>query len=63
MSDRRRKEVAYEGKIRIVPFNPDELDRAEEALKDFVKVEDGEKLYVNPKKGQLRIMKLKKNRG
>lgn len=55
----RRREVVYEGKIRIIPFNPDEPDKAEDALRDFTEMEDGEKLYVNPKKGQLRIIKLK----
>ena len=56
----RDKAPVLEGSIRIIPFDPEHIDEAEEALKDFLELEEGEKLYVNPKKGSLSVKKLKK---
>ena len=49
------KNVVYAGEIRIIPFHPEHIDEAEEALKGFMELEEGEKLYVNPKKGCLSV--------
>lgn len=57
---RRGEKVVYEGSIRIIPFDPERIDEAEDALKDFINLEEGEKLYVNPEKGRLSVKKLKK---
>jgi len=58
-----RVAVAYEGEIKIVSFDPedpDSLEQAEEQLKDFVTLEEGQKLHVSKKGSRLEVRKLKK---
>jgi len=54
------KKPVLKGEVVIVPFTENDLELAEEQLKDIVNVKEGEQLYVHPKGDYLQVMKLKK---
>lgn len=52
--------VEYEGRVKIIEFDPENMGDAELAVQDFVKLKPDEKLYVSQNKSKLTIKALKK---
>jgi hypothetical protein len=55
--------IFFQGKIAVLKLDPEDaenLELAEEALKDFVDCDEGEKLYVSLKNDVLTVRKMKK---